>query len=332
MDKVFVSDLKPGCDFASFFAIGSLNFSLTKKGSEYASFDLSDSSGKVPARLWELDPTVKSVLQSSRFVYVRGATETYREAIQVKVLEVSDASSKVQADPELLNSMIEASKYSVPQMWNELVEIYSTFQNIHIKQVAEDILLNPAWSEMFKKAPAATAVHHAFVGGLLEHTLEMCKIGSALLEFPFFKGRLSRDLCLFGLMFHDFGKIFEYSAEPPHKKYPNGIMVGHISMVSAIIYESCVRNKVPEGVRDHMMHVILAHHGKIEYGSPVSMVTPEAVFVHHIDHLHGDVMGMLQKIDKAGDVDLIERDFIWKTFVGKNLRFEQLEINSETGF
>lgn len=197
-----------------------------------------------------------------------------------------------------MNDFVKASKYRVDDMWVSFENFLYGFEDIYFKTVAAE-LFDAKSQDLFKKAPAATKMHHAFVSGLLEHTLQMLECAETLLEKEFFKKTLNRDLCMFGIMFHDFGKIYEYSCEPGFKVRPQGLLVGHIPMVAARIYEACAKYDIPEEVRDHMMHVVLAHHGSLAWGSPNKPACPEAVFVHHVDNLHGSVFGLLQAREAA---------------------------------
>ena len=206
---------------------------------------------------------------------------------------------------QVLDSDFErSSRYDIQMMWGELVGYVTAMTSKSIRVVAEDLLLHQGWEEAFRRSPAATGMHHAFVGGLLEHTWQMLRCGEALLKLPFMAEVLNADLCMFGLMFHDFGKIFEYKSQGGFQRTLQGRLVPHIPMTGALILESGNKHGIPEVIRDHLMHVVLAHHGKVEWGSPVTMNIPEAGFVHYIDHLHGDVFGWLQRIEreaKPGD-------------------------------
>jgi 3'-5' exoribonuclease len=195
-------------------------------------------------------------------------------------------------------------------MWSKLVDTISSLDNVMIRSISEDIMLSAGLSEAFRRSPAATGMHHAFIGGLLEHTWQMVESAEALLALPYYREELNRDLCLFGILFHDFGKIFEYAPDT-FKQTAQGRLVSHIPMVAAMIYHECQKQDVPEVVRDHLMHVVLAHHRKLEWGSPVQPATPEAMFVHFIDNLHGDVFGAVQKIESDGGpgVDFVRRGY-----------------------
>jgi 3'-5' exoribonuclease len=226
-------------------------------------------------------------------VQARVAVEEYKGKLQGKLEETMPTDLVIHAP-----DFYKASEYDPKQMWIDF-KTFMDFKAPYFKCVADE-LFDEESIQLFCEAPAATGMHHAFKHGLLEHTLQMLQCSKALLSLPFFK-ELNRDLCMFGIMFHDFGKIYEYSTEPGFKRKVQGILVPHIPMVAARILEAANRYTVPEIVRDHMMHVVLAHHRLLEWGSPVTFACPEAAFIHHVDNLHGDTFGMLQKRAEAKD-------------------------------
>ncbi|NBO55884.1 MAG: HD domain-containing protein, partial [Actinobacteria bacterium] len=191
------------------------------------------------------------------------------------------------------------SQFPVDEMWSRIVSAIVGMQNAQIRDIASDIMFGQGLEEAFKKAPAASSMHHAFQAGLLEHTSQMVEIAHKLFELPFIRNALNKDLCVFGILFHDFGKIFEYEHTGGFKHTIQGRLVPHIPMTAAIIFETANKLAVSEIVRDHLMHVVLAHHGKVEHGSPVDMAVPEAAFVHYVDNLHGDVYGWIQKMEET---------------------------------
>lgn len=269
----------------------------TKKGGDYFMFKISDRTGQMEARLWDAKAPGAQFLKEGAIVRIQGVLEEYKGTIQINVKGVNPRQSVTDED------FIRSSKYQIENMWAMLTGFVASIENAWLREVAEDLLLNEAWSECFKLSPAATGMHHAFVGGLLEHTWQMAECADSMLKLPFM-APLNRDLCLFGVILHDFGKIFEYARDKGFARTLQGRLVPHIPMTAALILEAANKRNVPEIVRDHMMHVVLAHHGKIEYGSPVNMNCPEAVFIHHIDHMHGDIFGWLQRIEvesKPGD-------------------------------
>lgn len=317
MKQVYVNLLSNGVEFEDDFLVQDMQVLMTKTNKPYAMFKAADKTGSIKAMMFDYDAEEHKLLKNGDVVRLIGKCEVYNGNLQIKVSDVFAAA------PLNLNDFVKATKYDIEGMWKNIVHRVNNFENHNIKVVAEELLLHPEWSKLFKKCPAATGMHHAFVGGLLEHTEQMVRVGDALLDLSFFGTELDKDLCIFGLMFHDFGKIFEYSCDAGFAKIESGILVGHIAMVSAMIYAACEKHGVPEYERNHMMHVILAHHGKIEWGSPVQMSTPEAVFVHHVDHLHGDVFGVLQRIENAQGAQFVRHSNDMKDIVTKRFTHEQ---------
>jgi 3'-5' exoribonuclease len=321
MKTIYTNSLNNGSEFQEAFMVADMRVLKTKKDTDYALFKLVDKTGSIDAKMWDYNASAHSDLKSGAILTIVGKVESYAGKLQVVV------SSFVPNPPCNLNDFVKATKYDIQGMWNNLTNRVANISDHNIKVVAEDLLLHGGWGELFRKCPAATGMHHAFVGGLLEHTEQMVRMSDALFDLSFFATELNKDLCTFGVMFHDFGKIFEYSPDAGFKKIESGILVGHISMVSAMIYESCNKHGVPDEIRNHMMHVILAHHGKVEWGSPVSMATPEAIFVHHVDHLHGDVMGVLQRIEDNPGQDFVKHSYDMGNIVTRRFKDEQ-----QTGF
>jgi 3'-5' exoribonuclease len=257
-----------------------------KTGEPFLAVTIADKTGALVTKIWDMDKA-STPLKTGEVVGLSVDITEYKGQTDGKINGIVDV------EPWSMNDFLKASVYDPEEMWSQLQAHMDNFNASYFKDVTS-ALFTEENKEKFKLAPAATGMHHAFYHGLLEHTVQMLDIGATLLSMPFFAKELNRDLCMFGLMFHDFGKIFEYSTQPGFKKLPYGYLVGHIPMVAAMIYEAANGACVPQEVRDHMMHVVLAHHRLLQWGSPGTPSCPEAVFVHHVDNLHGDTFGVLQ--------------------------------------
>ena len=284
-----IQSLKVGTTVDSDYLVVDSSTGTTKRNTQFFKCKLSDKTGSAVAVWWDWDG--KEV--PSGIVRVIGEVSEYQGGPQIVIKQVLPRITTTDDEFE------KVSKFPVNEMWDVIDIAVFTMENHYIRDVARDILLYQGYEEAFKKCPAATSMHHAFSAGLLEHTSQMVTIAESILKLPFMAQSLNRDLCLFGLIFHDFGKIFEYEHTGAFKHTLQGKLVPHIPMTGAIIFETCNKYNVPEIVRDHMMHVVLAHHGRMEWGSPVDMAIPEAAFVHYIDNMHGDVFGWIQKIEES---------------------------------
>jgi len=316
--SLWAKELQPGLEFGEDFLIENLRIAETKHGKSYASCNLVDKTGSVTARLWDYNAGMHPEIKDGNIVHILGTSEDYKGNTQIRINATQPALSRD------TSPFVKTSKYNIEKMWSQLIEIVGELGHANLKVVAEELLLNKDWAKLFKYNPAAKSVHHAFVGGLLEHTLEMCIIGKKIFELSFMSSNLNKDLCMFGLIFHDYGKIFEYKAEPGSGKTVHGQLVGHIPQTAAMIYHFCREHDVPSDERDHMMHVVLAHHGQVAWGSPVVPATPEAWFVHFIDNMHSTVFRATQTIEdhaKPGD-EMVRHPIIRDYYVTK--RFNDL--------
>jgi 3'-5' exoribonuclease len=280
------------------YLVTEMTTAQTKRGSNYARCKLVDARGSIAAKMWDYDRRDlggQDFLKSGSYVYIEGVVEDYQGHADVKI------SRCLHPGPVDVTLFERRSQYDENEMWERIGFHISTMHSPWFRNVAKDIFEQGDYAARFRDSAAATYYHHAFKHGLLEHTLEMIEVGQTLLSLPFFKNRLCHDLCIFGLLMHDFGKIFEYDTTAGYPTTRTGLLVPHIPLGAAMIYEACKRLGVPPVVREYMMHVVLAHHRELEFGSPVTFACPEAAFVHYVDNLHGDVFGMLQKTAESKD-------------------------------
>lgn len=306
--------------------IADLKILETKQGKKYANFKATDSTGSIPAVWWDFGtarPQAQALFKEGGLVELAVSIESYKDKPQ---LVVSDAGPATITD---MYHFEKSSKYNPQSMWNSFMSFATSFENKWFRDVAT--LLAIEHREQFMSKPAATDMHHAFKHGLLEHTLQMLETGAHLLRLPFYAEVLNKDLCMFGLMFHDFGKIFEYGDGPAFKKTLSGIKVPHIPKMAAVIYHTAATLEIPDALKDEMMSIVLSHHRFMEWGSPCTPSSPEALFVHFIDNLHGEVFGVLQKIENdVSSEDRVKFGFGMTAYVVPKKRFSTLLKELET--
>lgn len=263
----------------------------TKHGKPYLSFKAVDKTGSIECRIWDLaDIKDHEQIKDGVVIELKGEAELYRGSTQMKVTEARVSA----ADPSLFQP---SSIYRPDEMMAALLGFIDGIENEWIRSVARSVMLDEGRSSLFEESPAATGMHHAFRHGLLEHTLQMLETAEQLFHLTFYAQSLNKDIVIFGLMFHDFGKIFEYSTQAGFSKTVSGIKNPHIPKTAQLIYHYGKILSVPDELIDELCHVVLAHHRFLAWGSPVKPATPEALFVHYIDNLHGDVFGAIQHME-----------------------------------
>ena len=198
-------------------------------------------------------------------------------------------------------------------MYSELLELCrQELKNPFVKQLILSVLEDPDLIPAFKRAPAAKSNHHAWVGGLLEHVLKLCKVGRDVLRhYP----EVQPDLVLAGLILHDFGKIQELTAERSFEYSDKGQLVGHMMIgIEIILKKSSQISGFPDKILHHLEHIILSHHGFLEYGSPKEPMTLEALMVHHLDNMDSKLQGFLDVLarETAGDSAWSAPNFLFK--------------------
>lgn len=282
--RIFIADMRPNERFEGAFSIGNAQLAFTKNGDPYLACLLGDKTGTVPARRWKMPPEDFKRLPTDGFVYAEGRTQPFKGELQLIV----DHIETIHPDAAQMRDLLPCASRPVDEMFEELTGILATIQHPGMKALVEAYLGDEMLMEQFKQAPAARMIHHAYLGGLLEHTLALLKIGAVVCPlYP----RISRDLVMVGLFLHDLGKTRELSWDGAFAYTDRGELVGHIvegvimlrDKVDAMMRTAGVR--LPRNAVMVLEHIILSHHQRPEYGAAKIPSTPEAVLVSMIDDL-----------------------------------------------
>lgn len=297
-DQPALRSLKEGDSFTGHLLAAEAAFRVSAKGSEYLELKLSDASGDLKGFLWDLRAIEGDMdaVKADAFLFVKGAASAYNGRLQLRLDKVRGAADAEVGD---LGRFFPVSARPVPEMLAELDRWIGSLADPWIKALltamfVEDATLRAA----FAKAPAAKSMHHAYLGGLLEHTLSI--LGMADRACAHYAG-LNRDLVLAGVLLHDVGKTAELSYARSFGYTDAGNLLGHISMEAQWIHRAADRiPDFPEELRMQLLHIVLSHHGKLEYGSPVLPKTPEALLVHYLDDLDGKLEVMFRALKEEG--------------------------------
>ena len=261
------------------FIIENIKFHKTSEGVPFIRLELSDKTGKIGARIWNEDfPSCQpESLAKGDIVLVWGELNQYQDRRYIRITRIQkikdDEIDIAQLTPNVLRK-------DINKLWERLIKIIETIQNPYLKQLLHNLFSDPKIANAFRKAAAAEIVHHDYMGGLLEHTLEMIDIAEAILKhYP----EADRDLVITGIILHDIGKIIEYETHRTTvKRTKLGYLLGHIYLGVELISQYLPKD-FPEEYKLQLFHTILAHHGELEYGSPVRPATIEAIIVSAVD-------------------------------------------------
>ncbi len=275
----FLKDLKPGDRVADIYMCKHKLIATTKNGKEYYSVTLQDKTGIVDAKVWEPNSDGIDEFDDTDYIDVFGEVTSFNGALQINVKRARRC-HEGEYDPALY---LPVSKKDNDQMYKELLGIIGTIQNPYLKKLLEEFFVqDEAFITAFRKSSAAKTVHHAFIGGLLEHTLSVTKLCDYYASvYP----RLNRDLLLTAAMCHDMGKTREISLFPVNDYTDEGQFIGHIVMGCEMVGEKARSIEgFPTLLMQQLQHCILAHHGEYEYGSPKKPSIMEAVALNLADN------------------------------------------------
>jgi 3'-5' exoribonuclease len=292
MKSPFIRELKPNELATAVFLVHTKEIRQKRTGEPYLSLMLGDRSGEMDAKMWDNVAEVMDTFDRDDFIKVKGLFQLYNNRPQFTVHKLRPV-----ADSEIdFADFFPASARDPEEMFAELRGIVAGIANRHLRGLLDAFLDDPEIARRYKAAPAAKTIHHAYRGGLLEHVLSLCSL--AKLTAGHYK-TIDADLLLTGVVLHDIGKIFELSYERGFSYSPEGQLLGHISIAMRMIADKLHRlPDFPVELRNLVEHLVLSHHGKLEFGSPKVPVFPEALLLHYLDDMDSKMESMRMLIDK----------------------------------
>jgi len=301
---IYIKDITENQQIDSLFLVKDMRLAETKSGNAFLTLNLMDNSGEIVGRVWNNAQRYAEVCQPGNVVRLSGQCESYRSVLQLNISSatVLDPSSYSLAD------FMPASPYDVKAMENELLAKIDSLEDVYIKQLLQAFVDDPALWQLFKMAPAAKSMHHAYIGGLLEHTLGLLRLAESVAShYP----AINRSLLFAGVFLHDYGKIKEFSFERPPVNYSDyGRLVGHMVITIELLHDKI--NQIqgfPEQTAMMIKHLVLSHHGRYEFGSAVLPMIREAFVLHLIDDLDAK-MNFLDRLSSRQEGD----DYQWTDY------------------
>lgn len=293
-----VADMTPGTRVDGTYGILNPQVSASRNGNPFLKCVLRDATGRVHARKWTIDDRLLESIQGHPFVHVSGSCENFNDQIQLRI----DAIEPSTVDETMLRTLLPASPRPPAEMLAELRAILDTVRDPAGRALVAAYFEDEAFVRRFSESPAATFHHHAYLGGLLEHTLSMLRSADAILPLH---PELDRDLVLIGVFLHDSGKVLELDSER-FEYTPRGNLLGHLvdGVVMLETYAARARQSggpaLSPDARLGIQHIIASHHGRLEHGALKQPSTPEAVFVSRLDDLDAATKMALEAVERSG--------------------------------
>ncbi len=278
-----------------FFVAGMRQLRSKADGSTYLALTLCDRTGQIEARMWEADEAGE--FKAGDVVKLRGQVCRYQEKLQIKVDKLRRADEAADAGLFEPGDFVPKTQYDIGELWTRLESYVASLTDAHLQQLLRLFLDDPKIALALREAPAAKALHHAWIGGLLEHVVSLLDICS--LAATHYKDT-NRDLLLTGAILHDIGKLVELRWGAGFEYTMEGQLLGHISIGLAMVEQkAALIPGFPPRLKLLVQHMILSHHGQYEFGSPKLPMIPEAVLLHYMDDLEAKMQIMSNELKRA---------------------------------
>jgi 3'-5' exoribonuclease len=315
MKTSFIADLNSEQSITTFFLVHEKEIRSTREGKQYLRLELGDRSGTIEARMWDQFDVPAKDISRDDFVKVNARVEIYRNKPQLSLQQLRLAKPE-EVD---LADFLAHTKEDVGKLYTQLLEYAGSITNPWLKKLVTGIISDPAIAAKYKRAPAAKVMHHAYLGGLLEHVIGLCGLAKQIAaHYP----ELDVDLLLTAAILHDVGKLEELCFERAIGYTVEGQLLGHIVMELETVSKAMdTIEGFPANLKTVVQHMLISHHGQYEFGSPKLPMIREAMAFHYMD----DLDSKLAAVRAALAVDTGEPE--WSAYSGalgrKFLRLDQ---------
>jgi 3'-5' exoribonuclease len=279
------------------FVVVSKQIKPKKTGEPYLALTLGDRSGQLEAKMWDNVEEVLNAFEQDDFLKIKGLVNKYKNRFQLTIHKLR----------KLGESEIEFSDYlpkttrNVDELWQTLTDFIASFQNAHLRSLVQAFMSDPEISAAYRNAPAAKTLHHAYIGGLLDHVVSLFRSCDLICRnYP----QVNRDLLLTGAFLHDIGKIHELAYNRSFSYTTRGQLLGHMVIELEMLQAKlALVPDFPAQLKTLLEHLIISHHGEYEFGSPKLPMFPEALLLHYMDDLDSKMEAMRAHFEREADLE-----------------------------
>lgn len=297
MKSPYVGDLVPNEIVTGHFLVLAKEIRQKKTGEPYLTLQLSDRTGEIEAKMWDNVSEVMHTFERDDFLKVKGLVQVYQNRSQFTIHRLR----RLEDHEVELSDFFPCSEFDVEEMFTELRGMIESMTNTHLRALLDTLFADEELTRLYKRAPAAKSIHHACHGGLLEHVLSLARL--ARVVGAHYKN-VDVDLLLTGVVLHDIGKLEELSFARSFSYSAEGQLLGHI--VLGVRSLSRMFDKLPDfppKLRSLVEHMIVSHHGELEFGSPKTPVFAEALLLHHLDNMDSKMDAMRAALKRDQHID-----------------------------
>jgi 3'-5' exoribonuclease len=297
MKQFFITEcsLQENKIITSSFVVVSKQVKPKKSGDPYLALTLGDRTGQLEAKMWDNVEEALDAFEQDDFLKVKGLINKYKNRFQLTIHKLR----------RLGDSEIDYSDYlpkttkNIDELWQTLTEFVASIENPHLKSLIQGFMADPEIAQAYRNAPAAKTLHHAYIGGLLDHVVSLCRSCDLVCRnYP----NVNRDLVLAGAFLHDIGKIHELTYNRSFSYTTRGQLLGHMIIELEMLQAKLVLvPEFPAELKTLLEHLIISHHGEYEFGSPKLPMFPEALLLHHMDNLDSKMESMRALFERESD-------------------------------
>jgi 3'-5' exoribonuclease len=279
------------------FVVVSKQIKPKKTGEPYLALTLGDRSGQLEAKMWDNVDEVLNAFEQDDFLKIKGLVNKYKNRFQLTVHKLRKL-GETEID---FSDYLPKTTRNIDELWQTLAEFVASFQNPHLKALVRAFMSDPEIAAAYRNAPAAKTLHHAYIGGLLDHVVSLFRSCDLVCRnYP----QINRDLLLTGVFLHDIGKIHELTYNRSFSYTTRGQLLGHMIIELEMLQAKlALVPDFPPELKTLLEHLIISHHGEYEFGSPKLPMFPEALLLHYMDDLDSKMEAMRAQFEREADVD-----------------------------
>src|SRR5438045_2192917 len=281
----------------SSFVVAVKQIKPKKTGEPYLALTLADRTGQIEAKMWDNVADVLDAFEQDDYVKIKGLINLYKKHFQLTIHKVR----KLQESEIEFDDYLPKCSKDINQLWQTLADFVATFNNPHLKSLVQAFMNDAEIAAAYRNAPAAKTLHHAYIGGLLDHVVSVFKSCDLVCRnYPL----VDRDLLLTGAFLHDIGKIYELSYHRSFAYTTRGQLLGHMIIELEMLQAKLARlPDFPDDLKTLVEHLIISHHGQYEFGSPKLPMFPEALMLHYLDDLDSKMEAMRAQFERDAESD-----------------------------
>lgn len=316
MSRRFIQNLKENETVEEIFFINEKTVGIGKTGKPYISIKLSDKTGFLDGKIWDRVDQFVNTFDKEDFVKIKGVTQLFQGALQLVINDIKkvDSLDKINIDDFMPDSGLDTEK-----LWQNFISMGNTIKDKNLSCLFKDFFMDENIVKKFKVYPAAKSLHHAYKGGLLEHSLSVARLGDIISKH--YGKEVNRDILVFTALIHDLGKIWELEFSLVPNYTDEGKLLGHIILLDENILRRVSKIKgFPKDLLLYIRHILLSHHGEYEFGSPKKPKIIEGLILHFLDNMDAKFNSFkyaLEKDNQQGNWTLVVKAFERQLYKGK---------------